>query len=528
MGTCYTELVNVSQSIREKAVLSMSAMMTVAIYAMVYLGSALMVWNIVRYARYARRMEQTVDWRQGRATLYIPVMLLVFFLLGYLGIGLFGRPDMLVAGILFGGSIFVFIVFVLLERITDRIQMSERLEAELMAAEQSNQVKSSFLSSVSHEMRTPMNAIIGLDVIALANPDLDDDVRRQLEQIGESAQHLEGLIDDMLDMSTMESGRMELHEEPFRLGELLNQIDAMIAPQCSIKGLEYSSSITEDADGWYLGDANKLRRAMLNILQNAVKFTAAPGTVTFAVTKLVGGGDKPTLLLSASDTGIGIDEEFLPSLFDAFAQEDVTTTSRYGGSGLGLSIAKQIVDSMDGSIDVTSRKGEGSTFVVSVSLATCEPAEQDARLAAGAKTDGLVELGGAHILVVDDIDMNAEIMADLLDLEGATCDHAENGQVAVDMFAQSPVGSYDAILMDLRMPVMDGFESARCIRALHRPDAQTVPIIALTANASEDDRVRSLEAGMDNHLPKPVDVDTVYYWLRVFMTKKARGAHDQV
>ena len=513
-------------------------MLSVVTYALVYLGSALMVYNIYCFASYARRLQEKEDWGKERTLLYVPILLLVLFLLGYLAVGLFGNPDMVIAVILFGGSVFVYIIFRFLQLITHRIQANERLEAELMAAEESNRAKTSFLSSMSHEMRTPMNAIVGLDTIALKSSDLTTEMRDYLEKIGIAARHLQGLIDSILDLSSVESEQLILRREEFSLRAVLDEVDVSTRLQCAQKGLEYQCDVADDVYAEYLGDASRVRQVLLIILDNAVKFTPAPGSVRLAVEPASADtspveGEQFGIRFVVSDTGIGIDEDFLPRLFEPFSQEDATTTNRYGGGGLGLALAQQIVALMNGKIDVESTKGEGSTFVVTLGLEVSksdvgvqdDASAEDLSAVTDVPADApLADLSGRHMLVVDDIDVNAEIVADLLELEDVTTDRAENGQVAVDLFAQSPIGYYDAVLMDLRMPVMDGFESARTIRALDRPDARTVPIVALTANAYEDDKRRTLEAGMNTHLAKPVDADELYYTLGVLIECDANGA----
>lgn len=496
-------------------------MIEVIVYAMVYMGSALMLYNIYSYARYTRRLQSEESWKTERTVLYVPTVLLVLFFVGYIMVGLFGNPDLVISGILFGGSIFVFVMFLFMQRITDRIQANERIEAKLMVAEQSNSAKTEFLASVSHEMRTPMNAIVGYAALALSNPDVTGETRVQLERIETSARHLEALINDILDMNSMETGELALQEAPFDLEELVDHIDSMAKVECEEKGIAYSSSVEEEAIGRYRGDADKLRRVLLNILQNAVKFTEAPGDVVLLVECSASDGGRRTLRFSVSDTGIGIAEESLPTLFDAFVQEDATYTNRYGGSGLGLALAKRLVDLMGGSIEVTSVKGAGSTFVVSVGFEELGPAEE--ALDDGSSATELADLCGRHVLVVDDIDVNAEILCDLLELEDVTSDRAENGEEAVRMFAESAPHAYDAILMDLRMPVMDGFEATRTIRALDRSDAKAMPIIAITANTSPEDRRNAIAVGMNEHLSKPVEADELYYNLRKCIARNDRG-----
>ena len=491
-------------------------MLNWAIYAMVYLGSALMVYNIYGFVRYTQYIQARKDWGRERAVLYVPLALLVMFLLGYLAVGIFGKPDLIVSGILFGGSIFVFIIFKLLWRITHHIQENEQTEAKLMAAEASNRAKSSFLSNMSHEMRTPMNAIIGLDNIALQDETLTPQTRDRLQKIGISAQHLMDLINDVLDMNLIESGQMTLKHEPFSMREALGLVDLLLQSRCDEKGLEYKKEVLDGVEEVYVGDALRLRQVLLSILGNAVKYTPAPGTVTFTTEQVSAAEDRRELRFTIRDTGIGMEEDFIPRLFDSFTKEDAGTTDRFGGSGLGLAITKRLVDQMGGTIEVQSRKDEGSTFVVTLPLGAAKPPEGSAEEPA---PECLPDLEGRRVLIVEDIDLNAEILADLLEIEGAETERAENGQIAVEQFSSHPVNYYDAILMDLRMPVMDGMDATRAIRALDRPDAKTIPIVAQTANAYEEDLQHSLEAGMNEHLSKPLDAERLYDTLRRLIGK---------
>ena len=482
------------------------------ILAMVYLGSLLMVYNIYGFVRFARYVKKLDSWKANNKILYLPIVLLVCFLLGYLAVGIFGKPDLIVAGILFGGSIFVFVMYKLLSNITQRIVESERLEAQLRAAEESSRAKSDFLASMSHEVRTPLNAVIGLNSLALRDDTLQPRTRERLEQVDASAHHLLDMVNDVLDMNHIASGHMQLKAEPFSPADVVNLVNVLARMLCEEKGVDYRYESVGEMESACIGDALRLRQVLLSLLTNAAKFTPQGGSVRFVAEQLPREGENCVLRFTVSDTGVGIDEAFMPRLFDAFSQEDASATNHYGGSGLGLAITKRLVNMMDGDIAVESRKGEGSTFTVTVRLKAVEtpeaaesPAAQDASLA------------GRHVLIVEDVDLNADLLADLLELEDITSERAENGRVAVDTFAQSPPGRFDAILMDLRMPVMDGLEAARAIRALPRSDAGTVPIIALTANAFDEDVRRSLEAGMNAHLPKPVDTDRLFETLRELM-----------
>lgn len=484
------------------------------IYLLVYLGSAIMVYNIYGFVRFARFVKQLRSWRHDYGILYVPIALLVLFLLGYLAVGVFGRPDMIVAGILFGGSIFVLIMYKLLSNVTQRIVESETkmMEAELRAAEEANRAKSVFLASISHEMRTPMNMILGMDAIALKNPDLAPKTREQLEKIGLSARHMLGLINNILDLNSIENGKLKVKREEFSLSGALDQVSAIAQSLCEEKGLDYRISVPEAWKGRYLGDETQLKQVLMRLLDNAVKFTDAPGRVELSVDCAEEKKSIRTLRFAVTDTGIGIDESFLPSIFDVFTQEDASSTNRYGGSGLSLAAAKGILELMGGTITVESTKNAGSTFTVVLPM---EYAGEEAP--AGESLEETRSLAGKRVLVAEDIPMNAEIVMEFLKMEGIASEHAENGQIALDMFAQSPPHYYDAVLMDLRMPLMDGLDATRGIRALDRPDARTVPIIALTANAAESDVRQSLEAGMNIHMAKPTDAVALCATLRQFI-----------
>ena len=403
----------------------------------------------------------------------------------------------------------IVLALVILFSIYSKIQKREKeIEVEKALAEENSRAKTSFLSNMSHEIRTPMNAIIGLDNIALRDPDLTPKTREQLEKIGASAKHLLGLINDILDMSRIESGRMALKNEAFSFREIIGQVNVIIGGQCADKGLTYECEIADGVRDYYIGDDMKLKQVLINILGNSVKFTEAPGTVTLRASQIARDDEGCTLRFEMADTGIGMDREFLPKLFEAFSQEDATATNKYGGSGLGMAITKNFVEMMKGEIAVESEKGVGTTFTVTVRLGASDRVTEAVETGPDAEVESLLE--GRRVLIAEDVDANAEILTDLLDLEGVTAERAENGRAAVDLFSASPVGYYDAILMDVRMPVMDGLTATENIRALDRPDAGTVPIVAMTANVFDEDVERSLKAGMNAHLFKPVEPERLY------------------
>ena len=402
------------------------------------------------------------------------------------------------------------------EMMRELAQQRESLSMALEEANQANKAKTAFLANMSHEIRTPMNAIIGLDRIALNDPGISETTRDNLEKIGLSAQHLLGIINDILDMSRIESGRMSVKNEEFSFTKALDQVNTMISGQCRDKGIEYECRVKGAVDDYYIGDDMKLRQVMLNILGNAVKFTPSGGTVTFVVEAVARFNGKTTLRFIIRDTGIGMSQEFLPRLFDAFSQEDSSSTNRYGSTGLGMAITRSIIELMTGTISVESEKQKGTTFTVTVTLTDCdrktireeEPALQPRKDEKPVRETA--DLRCRRILLAEDVTVNAEIMMMVLSMREIQVDHAENGRIAVEMFEEHEEGYYDAVLMDMRMPEMDGLEATRRIRALNRSDAKSIPIIALTANAFDEDVQHSMQAGLNAHLSKPVEPDVLF------------------
>ena len=399
------------------------------------------------------------------------------------------------------------------------LQQTKALAEALEAAEEASRAKTVFLSNMSHEIRTPMNAIIGLDSIALSNPNIPQETREELEQIGVSAKHLLGIINDTLDMSRIESGRLALTDGEFAIAKTLEQVNTIIGGQCSDKGIDYECHVKGELADYYIGDDMKLRQVMINVLGNAVKFTPAGGKVTFTVEEVARAAGMSTLQLTVADTGIGISEDYLPKIFEAFSQEDSSAANKYGSTGLGLSITKNLVELMGGTISVQSEKGVGTTFTLTVTLANSDR-HDEAAAGDGSAAGGHTHLEGRRVLLAEDVEVNAEIMVVLLDMHGMEADIAENGQVAVDKFASHEPGYYSAVLMDMRMPVMNGLEATEAIRGMDRADAARIPIIALTANAFDEDVQRSMQAGLDAHLSKPVEADALFATLEALIEQR--------
>ena len=388
--------------------------------------------------------------------------------------------------------------------------LEDEMEEYRRKLEEASRAKTAFLSNMSHEIRTPMNAIIGLNSLALEDAGLSQTTRDHLLKIGTSAHHLLGVINDILDISRIESGSMSLKNAKFPFAQELEQVNAIVTAQCRDKGIHYTCSVKDGVADYYVGDDMKLRQILINILGNAVKFTPEGGSVSLDVEALAGEGEKRPLRFTITDTGIGIGKEFLPRLFDAFTLEDESYTSKHGSTGLGLSITKSFVELMDGHIDVESEKGAGSKFIVTVTLQE-SPRHGDEHEASGAPQEKpRATLAGRMILLAEDVPVNAEIMTMVLSMREMKVERAENGRIAVEMFKSHEPGYYSAILMDVRMPEMDGLEATRVIRSMDREDAKNIPIIALTANAFDEDVQNSLQAGLNAHLSKPVEPDLLY------------------
>ena len=366
-----------------------------------------------------------------------------------------------------------------------------------------SQAKTDFLSRMSHEIRTPLNAIVGMTAIARNVVDHRDRVLECLDKLETSNQYLISLINDILDMSRIESGKMELNVQPMDMEDFVRSLEGMMRPQAEQKGLRF---IVENrcCQGLALvTDRLRLEQVLINIIGNAVKFTGEGVDVVFSITpeERCSGGQR--LTFSVKDTGIGIASEALDSIFNAFEQAEKNTSVRYGGTGLGLAISSRLVQMMGGTLGVRSVLGEGSEFYFTLTLPIGKLDGETPR----SREPEHHDFHGRRLLVVEDNLLNQEIAQSLLEMEGFLVETAENGQAALDAFGSHEPGYYDAVLMDIRMPVMDGIEATRRIRTMERPDSRTIPIIAMTANAFDQDSRKSLDSGMNGHLSKPIRVE---------------------
>ena len=491
-------------------------MKNVFLYLMIYAGSVLMAYNIYGYICFSRDVRKHGNWDQEQRLFNLPILLLIMFFVGYLIVGIFGRPDLVMAGILFGGSIFVFVMLLLIRRTFDRIQENEQLEARLSAAEEASKAKTFFLSNMSHDIRTPMNAIIGYTTLANGEGVTLEEKSGYIDKIGIAGRQLLDIVNDVLDMSRIESGKFILEPTCVNLENCAREVCDLVRVQLEAKKIRLSLSC-DISHKWVLCDKVMMDRAVMNLLCNAGKFTEENGSVSLQLKELAGSEGTGRYEIRIKDTGIGMSPEFVERLFVPFERERTSTVSKIQGTGLGLAITKSIVDMMGGDISVQTEKGKGTEFTITVDFPLAEPAEEICSCEGEE-----VSFEGLRALLVEDNMINMEIAQMLLDQAGFVIETAENGKIALEMTAASEPGYYDVILMDIQMPVMDGYTAAQAIRALPDPGLAGIPIIAMTANAFQEDIKKAEEAGMNGHIAKPLDIPDMKSTLqRVLKMKKA-------
>ena len=389
---------------------------------------------------------------------------------------------------------------------------NKQLEEALAQAEKANAAKSNFLSRMSHDIRTPLNGIIGLLKIDEDHFEDQELVRDNHKKMQISANHLLSLINDVLQMSKLEDGNTVLTHEVISLVDLTQDIVTIIIGRAVEAGItwDYERGKSVIPYPYIYGSPVHLRQIFLNVYGNCIKYNRSGGKITTIVDTLKEHDGICTYRWTITDTGIGMSEEFLNHVFEPFAQEKNDARSVYNGTGLGMAIVKGLIDQMGGTITVTSEKEVGSTFVITIPFEIAPTPEQTPKISAE-ETD----ISGLHLMLVEDNELNAEIAEMLLTDQGAKVTMVSDGKQAVDLFAANPQGTFDAILMDIMMPVMDGLTATRTIRALERPDAKTIPIIAMTANAFKEDAEKCFAAGMNAHLAKPLDIELVKKTIKV-------------
>ncbi len=489
---------------------------------LVYAGSALMLLNIVRYILLERVVLRSNYWDKGRGPLHIPLALLVLFLLGYLAVGYVGTPDNVVPSILFGGSLFVFLILSLMKIILKKVEEGEErigaVHKDLNAEKKEHEAKSAFLSNIGHDIRTPMNEIMGCVALCKKEDATLPEIRENAAKIERSCQHLLSLVNDVLEMSRLESGKIETEESALDLREMVAGWHETFAPRMQEKNIDFTVDCSGVKDPLVLCSRQGFNRVVMNLLSNACKFTPDGGAVSLKLS------EKPServgfglYELRVKDNGIGMTESLASRLFDAFEMERSSSLSGVQGVGLGMAITKRIVDQMDGKVQVQSQSGKGTEFVVTLPM----------RLQSAMQTQWgsdlpncPVNFAGKRVLLVEDMAVNREVTGLILKNMGFDVEFAANGEEGVYKLSSAHPGYYDIVLMDIQMPVMDGYEATRRIRRLGNVEQAYVPIVAMTAKAFSADIEKAMEAGMNAYVAKPIDVAVLEKTLAGFFGKK--------
>lgn len=384
---------------------------------------------------------------------------------------------------------------------------NERIAAALQKAEDASREKSEFLSRMSHEIRTPMNGIIGMTEIARTSVDNPQRVADCLNKIKLSSDFLLSLINDILDMSRIESGKVELYSKPFSINIFMDRLYTMFSSRAEESGIAFEVSKSDIVSPSVIGDELRLSQIIVNIISNAVKFTPKGGSIKVSVSQSYTDNTHVMLMFTVADTGIGISDSFKERMFEPFEQAESSTAHKYGGTGLGLAISYNLLKLMRGKINVDSKPGQGSKFTVSLEVPVSKEALDEDVKSKQVSYDKVNALKGMHIMLAEDNEINSEIATAILNQKGATVDKAWNGKQAVEMFLSSEPGCYTLILMDIRMPEIDGLEACSIIRASEHAEAKSIPIIGISANAFQQDIDSALSCGMNGYVTKPIDME---------------------
>lgn len=397
--------------------------------------------------------------------------------------------------------------------ITKERKVQEKLELALKAEEQSNQAKRVFMNSMSHDIRTPLNAIVGYTTLAASHIEDKDAVKKYLSRITTAGSHLIALINDVLEMNQIESGNIQMDDLPVYVPDTIEELKAIMQASVSEKNLNFIVDAEEIVHKKILTDKLRLNQVLLNILGNSVKFTKPGGSIYFKVKEMENAPEGyASYCFDIKDTGIGMSKEFSKHIFETFTREQTVTVSGIQGSGLGMAIVKNIVDLLGGTIQVNSKIDKGTETTVLLQFKLCDSIEENKE-----DDDSIPDFRGKKILLVEDNELNREIAVEILSEVGFSMETAEDGTIAVEKMRHADAGNYDLILMDVQMPKMDGYEATREIRKLNDPEIASIPIIAMTANAFAEDRQKAFEAGMDGYIAKPIDISKMMETLRGFL-----------
>ncbi len=410
--------------------------------------------------------------------------------------------------------------FLIFRVITEFCEQMEEYKNQISDLEEESQSKTTFLSRMSHEIRTPMNGIIGMVTLAEGKLEEDHPAMQYLSKVDELSDHLLSLINDILDMSRIEAGKVELEQKPFNIRDLGDKLYNMFAKNLKERNIRYEVNFEDVTANWLIGDELRISQIIINFLSNAVKFTEK-GEIIVTFRQMLQRDGVVDMMVRVHDTGIGMSTEFINRIFRPFEQEGMEISKKYGGSGLGMAITDQLVQLMGGEIVVESEEGKGSDFTIFLHLPEYQhKGIESTRVKERSAQAVTYSFKGKRILMAEDNEINATIAKEILEEMGASVEVAKDGQLVVEYFTMYPKGYYDFILMDVQMPVMDGREAARKIRSLDRTDAKTIPIFALSADAFVEDERMSIESGMNGHFAKPIDFELLQQKVGEFLMEK--------
>ena len=473
-------------------------------YFEVYTGAAMMLYNILQYSRFIRKVRERGLWVENQFILYVPLFFLIIFLITYLMVSVMSIPDIIVSTIMFAGGVFATSVLVVTWRITDRIRIIERQDARLIAAEDSNAARSFLLTNMSHEIRSPLNAILGYTVLARRSGLTPEPEHSYFDKIEKAGQQVLTILNNAIDMSRVVEGEIELHPEPLDIEALIKKSCELLTNSIELRHIHFDSKFNIQHH-MVLCDKVHLNRILVNLLGASCKFAGENGSVFLRVSEIRHTGNYRNdawYEFHIKDNGAGISDQIARDFFTPFEQ-DSTHTVMDQDTALDMAITKRIVDAKGGKIEVRTEQGKGTEFVITLHFPIVEEpdsAEEDGN-------DVQYNFRGKRLLVVEDGEINREIASELLRHAGFDVETAENGRIGFEMVANSIPGYYSAVLMDIQMPEMDGYEATEAIRALSDEKLRNIPIIAMTANVFREDILAEQKAGMQDHIDKPLDVN---------------------
>ena len=476
-------------------------------YIEVYLGVLLMLYNILQYSRFIRIIRERGIWVEKQELLYIPVFLLVLFFISYMLVSVFSTPDLITGTIMLSGAVFATVMLALIRRISERLRIIERQDARMIAAEESSAARSFLLTNMSHDIRTPLNAILGYTVLAKRKALTLGETRAYLEKIERSGQDVLNILNDTLDISRIVEGRIYLEPKIENLETVVTETCDLLSSSMEMRHIRFQRKLNI-THHWLVFDRNHLNRILVNLLGTSCKFAGEKGSVWLTVQEIKSMApykEDAWYEIHIRDNGPGLNQQIARNFFVPFEHDQNSMHVMDQDTALDMAITRKIIDAKGGKIEVKTEQGKGTEFIVRLHFPIAETQDQPDEIHQEAKYD----FTGKKLLVVEDGEINREIAKELLCHAGFEVVLAENGQIGLDILQKSKPGEFDAVLMDIQMPVMDGYEATEAIRALPDEKLSRIPIIAMTANVFREDIIAAEKAGMQGHVGKPLNLEAM-------------------